>query len=320
MKKFIALVLFAFLLFSLCACGDPTQGGGPITVTANSRDGYAASNAADGDLTTGWIGSRKANETVPQLVDIDLGSQRTIRKITIDDTFAAGFTNEKPEYLAQSVIYGRGDASSIEGGSSVPFILNGAADGQGWKSEDVPTRDDPQWLYFSLRQSCETTKIVLDNEMNNSVIQSCSIYYSAEPIDENKDLSDPSNYTLLTDITDNTENVKEIVLEESITVSNMLILFRSQVNEGEQVVASLDEIFFYAPVGDNYSEPHQPVRFHIMGSNDGNTYETFIEENGNYSEVYIKELDTPVSYRYLRYLLFEEYNNNYPSIGEFTVE
>ena len=55
-----------------------------------------------------------------------------------------------------------------------------------------------------------------------------------------------------------------------------------------------------------------------MGSNNGKEFEEICVEPANYQSVWEKTLDEAVSYRYIRYIVFEELNNNYPSIGEIT--
>lgn len=321
MKKLLCVLMALCMLLCLGACGDGSGGGnekeGPLTLTAQSRSGHDASFAMDGDVTTGWVGKRKASETTLQTLDIDLGKRTTFSRITIDDTFADGYTNKRPEYIQQSMRYRRGDATTIANNTSVPNVVN-ASVGQSWESTEIPTAEAPQKLYFTLTASCNVKKLVFDNDMNATALAHFAVYYSSAAV--SGDGLDPQNYTLLQEVTDNTDNVYELVLPEAVTVTSMLLVVYSQTSSSGAVVASLDEMYFYAATAEDYTEPHQPVRFHLMGSNDGETFQVFAEENGNFNEIWEKQLDAPVTYRYIRYLVFEENGNNYPSIGEIKFE
>ena len=80
--------------------------------------------------------------------------------------------------------------------------------------------------------------------------------------------------------------------------------------------ASLDEFLIYGETPEFYFEEHQPIKFSFLGSNDGKTFDVIVEVGGNYSSVWTYNLKSAVSYRYIRYIVFEENNNNNPSIGE----
>ena len=69
-----------------------------------------------------------------------------------------------------------------------------------------------------------------------------------------------------------------------------------------------------------HHEEHQPVQFTFMGSNDGKTFDIITEVSGNYETVWQYVSSVELTYRYIRYIVFSEYNNNYPSIGELKFE
>jgi hypothetical protein len=314
----VLCLLGAAVLFGGCGEGET----GELSVTAtNTKEGYSASAVLDGDRESGWIGSRKATESNFQILDIDFGSVRTFSSITLDDSFEAGYTNKRPSYLPKTVSYNNGDASEVSSGNELANVLSGSADGLSWKSENVPTADAPQWLWISLSSPVETLKIDINNEMNNSVPVSYELYYSETPHNRRENTyTDTSTYTLLKKEEAGEDNIAEIVAEEKITVSDILLKIYSQTNEGEAVVASVDEILFYGETPSDYTEEHQPEVFTFMGSNDGKEYEAIVEVKGNYNSVWTYTLSEPVSYRYIRYIIFQEYNNNYPSVGEIIFE
>ena len=165
-------------------------------------------------------------------------------------------------------------------------------------------------------------KLELNNEMNNSVVTSYELYYSSEAHNRRneEEYTDVTTYTLLEQKTDNEENIIEIELEEEIIVRDLFLKIYSQQNEGVDVVASMDEILFFGETPDDYYEEHQPEKFTLMGSNDGKEFSVIVEVAGNYDVVWTKTLETSVTYRYIRYVVFKEYNNNYPSIGEMSFE
>ena len=82
------------------------------------------------------------------------------------------------------------------------------------------------------------------------------------------------------------------------------------------MLISLDEFLIYGETPEDYFEEHQPIKFSFLGSNDGKTFDVIVEEGGNYSSVWSYTTPSSVSYRYIRYIVFAENNNNYPSIGE----
>ncbi len=325
MKKIICFLIAIACVFSTVSCkknnGDESsQPKGELTVTAkNTKSGFNPSAILDGDVNVGWVGSKKASESNFQIVDIDLGEQKTFTTITLDDSFVSGYTNRKPDYVSKTATYQNGNASSV-GDGTLAGVLSGSADGQSWKSEVIPTEDAPQWIWLSFSESIQVKKLELDNAMNNSVAVSYELYYSEEPHNRRneEEYTDVSTYTLLSKKTDNTENIIEIELEESITVRDLFLRVYSQQNEGVDVVASLDEVLVYGETPDDYFEAHQPIKFSFLGSNDGKTYDVIVEENGNYSELWTRTLTSSVSYRYIRYIVFAEENNNFPSIGELS--
>lgn len=316
------MALAVISLFGLTACKPKTPPKGELTLSAvNTKDGYLAQSAMDGDISTGWIGSKKASESNFQVFDVDFGEKKTFSKITLNDEFTDGYTNRPPEFTLSTVTYGEGNTSSI-GDGTVAGALSGAAEGQSWKTEVIPTEDNAQWLWLSLYESTVVKKLEINNEMNNSVPVSYEIYYSETAHNHRKEeeYTDVSTYTLLDKKTDNEENIIEIELENTITVRDVFIKIYSQENEGVAVVASIDEVFFYGETPEGYYENHQPERFTFMGSNDGKTYDIIKEVSGNYETIWTCTLEKSVSYRYIRYIVFTEYNNNYPSIGELSFE
>lgn len=325
MKKFLCVIIAIACLFGTVGCNkdkgnESGQPKGELTVTAkNTKSGFAPSTVLDGNATVGWVGSKKASESNFQIVDVDFGEQRTFTTITLDDSFTSGYTNKKPDYVSETATYQNGNASSV-GDGTLASVLSGSADGQSWKSDAIPTEDAPQWIWLSFANSVQVKKLELDNAMNNSIAVSYELYYSTEAHNRRneEEYTDVSTYTLLSKQTDNTENIIEIELEEAITVRDLFLKVYKQQNEGVDVVASLDEILVYGETPANYYEAHQPIKFSFLGSNDGKTYDVIVEESGNYSEIWTHTLTSAVSYRYIRYIVFAENNNNFPSIGELT--
>ena len=318
MKKIFVFVMLVVLALST-ACGEPSLPEGELTLTAGTfRTGYPADYAMDGNTETGWICRKKASDANFQILTVDFGKAMTFQTVTLDDSFADGYTNTPPEDIQKQVVYNRGNVSSLEPGSSPANVISGSADGQSWISAEVPTEDAPQWLYISLREPVSTLRLVLNNQMNNSVPTAFRLYVSSSALGRDPEIyTDPNNYTLLKEETENENNVIEYVLDEETVISDLLLIITSQTNEGEPCVASLDEILFYESA-EGYTETHQPVRFTMMYSMDGGSYEVFLEETANYSPVYQKTLDQAITCRFVRYLVFEEYNRNYPSIGELS--
>ena len=323
MKKFV-LALALLPAFVLGACGDKGLPEGELKVTATYRKEHVAERAMDNDITTGWVGKKKANDrNGPQVVNIDLGKETTFSSIKIDDTFAAGVTNKAPDYLKTSVTYNRGDCTSLKAGTSVANVVNGAADGQSWKSSAIPTTENSQDIYLSLQEPVEVLKLELNNEMNNTVSKNFAVYYSAEALGRNQyDVFD--NYTLLFEKTDNTEMNVEYIPSQGVTIGSLWIKYYEQTNEQGACEASLDEIVFYGSA-EGYTEDHFPTHFILMVSNNGKTYDTFYEERANVSGVWEKTIaemtdgeKESVKYRFIKYLVYEESNNNYPSIGEIS--
>ncbi|MBR2968514.1 MAG: hypothetical protein IKC36_01585 [Clostridia bacterium] len=325
MKK-LCLLLAVLTVFSLSACGNKEKKGELTLSAAHTKNGYSASAVLDGNVNVGWIGGKKATEANFQTFDIDFGEEKTFTKITLDDTFADGYTNRRPDYIRTQVSYQTGNVSTVGEGSALANVLSGGADGLSWKSEAVPSADAPQWLWISLSADATVKKIELNNEMNNSVPVNYELYYSSTAHSSRKQQDgsyaylDTSTYTLLATDNDNEENIVEHEVDEAITVRDVLIKVYSQQNEGADVVASLDEIMFYGETPADYHEEHQPVQFTFMGSNDGKVYEIITEVNGNYDSVWTFTATAELSYRYIRYIVFSEYNNNYPSIGELKFE
>ena len=319
LKKILCIMIAVLLMICLFACGEDEQQKGELTLSANSKTGHEALYAMDGDNQTGWISSKKASDINFQVLEIDFGERKTFNKIVIDDSFSQGYTNSPPEYLKKSVTYSRGNISSFETGSSPANVLSGAADGSSWISHNIPSENSPEWIWLSLEETVSATKIVLDNSMNNSSFESFKFYYSIAGTDsrEVEIISNPESFDgLLYQSVDNSSSTLEILLSEEITIKELLLVISSQINEGENVKAALDEIFFYGNTPVDYSEPHQPVRFTIMASDDGITYQTIKAVTGNYQTIWVGNLEKSVTYRYIKYLIFEENNNNYPSIGE----
>jgi hypothetical protein len=280
----------------------------------------------DGDLSVGWVCGKKATPTNFQTLDVDFGEQKTFTKITLDDSFTQGYTNRKPDYIRTQVSYQTGNVSTLGTGSALANVLSGGADGLSWMSEAVPTVDAPQWLWISLSDAVDVKKIDLNNEMNNSVPVSYELYYSETAHSSRKQQDgsyaylDVSTYNLLAKNNENEENIIEHELDEAVTIRDILVKIYSQQNEGVDVVASLDEIMLYGETPDDYYEEHPPVQFSFMGSNDGKVYDMITEVTGNYDSVWTFTSQVELSYRYIRYILFTEYNNNYPSIGELKFE
>ncbi|MCI8412802.1 MAG: discoidin domain-containing protein [Clostridia bacterium] len=326
-KRILATVLCCMLALTLGACGNSENNnpglpdGDPSVTAMYSRKGYSPAAVIDGDTDIGWIGGRKASETNFQVLTVDFGKTTAFSSITLDDTFSDGYTNTPPEYLAQSVSYGDGDASGVGKDATVSNVLQGVADGRRWCSADIPTEDAPQWIWITLGEPTKASRIELDNEVDTAVFENYEVYYSEQKHssrDPEQKYKDPADYTLLHKETAGESNVAVIETEEEITVSDLLIRIYSQTKDGEPVVASLDEIFLFGNVPEGYSESHQPVRFTFSVSNDGKTFDVICEESANYSDVWRRTFDTPVSCRFVRYVVFEEMNNNYPSIGELT--
>lgn len=324
MKK-LCLLLALITVFCFAACGEEPKG--ELTLTATqTREGFLASSAMDGSTETGWVGGKKATEVNFQRFDIDFGEQRTFTKITLDDSFTQGYTNRKPDYVRAQATYQSGNVSTVAAGSTLASVLSGAADGLSWRSEAVPSANAPQWLWISLSESVQVKMLELNNEMNNSVPVSYELYYSETAHSSRKQQDgsyaylDTATYTLIEKTDSNEDNVVEHELEEAITVRDILLKIFVQENEGEAVVASLDEILLYGETPDDYYEEHQPERFTFMGSADGKTYEIITEVMGNYNSVWTYTSSKKLTYRYIRYIVFSEYNNNFPSIGELKFE
>lgn len=322
MKKILSLLLAVACLTVVTSCkknkGETTLPKGELSFSAvNTKTGFNPASVMDGDLNVGWIGSKRATESNFQVFDIDFGDVKSFSTIILDDSFAAGFTNRRPDYVGQTVSLKDGNTSSI-GEGTVAGALSGAADGQSWISEVIPTEEAPQWLWISFSEPVSVKKLELNNEMNNSVSVSYELYYSETAHNGRYEdqYTDVSTYTLLSKQTDNTDNIIKLEMDEAITISDVLLKIYSQQNEGVDVVASLDEVLVYGETPDDYFEEHQPVKFSFLGSNDGKTFDVIVEEGGNYSPVWTHTLTSKVSYRYIRYIVFAENNNNYPSIGE----
>lgn len=316
-NKIVWLVMFCCLL-GLCACGSSELPEGEFTVTATFRTGYPAENAMDQDVSTGWICRKKASDTNFQVLTVDFGKTVTFQTVTLDDSFAEGYTNTPPDYVQKQVVYNRGNVSSLQSGTNPANVINGSADGQSWISAEIPTEEAPQWLYLSLSAPLATLKLTLNNQMNNSVPVAFRLYTAPQALGRDPEVyTDPGNYTLLAEESQNTENILEYELEQETVIQDLLLVITRQTNEGEACVASMDEIFFFESA-EGYVETHQPVRFTMMSSMDGVNFEVFLEENSNYNAVYTKELEQPITCRFVRYLVFEEYNRNYPSIGELS--
>lgn len=322
MKKIIALATVLFLIVFYVGCGktETPEREGEMKVSAMSfKAGYTPEKAIDGDISTGWICKKKASETNMQIFNVDLGKQTEFGKIIIDDSFSAGYTNKRPAYLNKTVNYLTGNTSSIKAGASVSNAVSGAADGLSWETENVPTEEAPEWLWISLEESVAVKKIELNNDINNSVPVSFELYVSGTEHND-KNCTDVSGYTLVKREEANEDKIINVEFEETIEVKDTLLIVRKQQNEGQDVAASLDEIIFSGEVPEDYAEDHYPVKFSILGSVKGDEYEEICFEKSNYLSVWEKELDKPVKYRYIRYVVFEEYNNNAPSIGEIRFE
>ena len=325
MKKLVSVLLAVACLTAVTSCkkdkgGESAPPKGSLTLSAvNTKTGFSPSAVMDGDLNVGWIGSKRATESNFQVFNIDFGQAKKFSTITLDDSFAAGYTNRKPDYVAKTVSLKDGNTSTI-GAGTVAGVLSGAADGLSWVSEALPTEETPQWLWVSFSEPVSVKKLELNNEMNNSVSASYELYYSAEAHNGRYEdqYTDLSTYTLLSKQTDNTENIIEVEMEEAITVNDLFLIVYSQQNEGVDVVASLDEFLVYGETPADYFEDHQPIKFSFLGSNDGKTFDVIVEEGGNYNTVWTYSLKSAVTYRYIRYIVFAENNNNYPSIGELT--
>ena len=324
MKK-LCLFLAVLTAFALSACGKEEKGELTLSAT-HTKNGYSVTAAMDGDVNLGWICGKKATEASFQTFDIDFGEKRTFTKITLDDSFTDGYTNRKPDYIRTQASYQTGNVSSIGTGSALANVLSGGADGLSWKSEAVPSDAAPQWLWISLSEEINVKKIELNNEMNNSVPVSYELYYSATAHSSRKQQDgsyaylDTETYTLLGQSNENEENIVEHEVDEAITIRDILLKIYSQKNEGEAVVASLDEVLFYGETPADYYEEHQPVQFTLMGSNDGKVFDIITEVAGNYETVWTYTAPEALTYRYIRYIVFSEYNNNYPSIGELKFE
>lgn len=317
-KRFLVAALALVQAFALVACGDGGLEEGPLTITGASRKGMSPSFAMDGDLTTGWVGRKRAKTEACQELKIDLGKETTFSKITLDDSFAGGLTNKPAEYEQKQVVIDKNSKSSMVDGTSVVNLLQGSADGQSWVSENIPTADAPEYVAFSLMEEIEVKKLEFNNEMNNSVSEHFEVYYSAESLGRS-DLSDITKYTKLFEVADNEETIYTYVPEEKVTIRSLYVKFYKQVSEETACAASLDEIFFYGEP-QAQAETHQPIHFIMMHSKDGKTYEQFLEEKANYDVVYQKTLDEPITCRFIKYLVFEENGNNYPSVGELILE
>ena len=317
-KRLLVAALALVQVFALTACGDGELKEGPLTITGASRKGMSPEFAMDNDLTTGWVGRKRAKADACQELKIDLGKETTFSKITLDDSFAGGLTNKPAEYEQELVVIDKNSKSSMLDGTSVVNLLQGTADGQSWISENIPTVDAPEYVAFSLMETVEVKKLEFNNEMNNSVSEHFEVYYSSETLGR-KDLSDITKYTKLFEVTDNEETIYSYIPEEKVTVGSLYVKFYKQTSEEEACVASLDEVFFYVEPQAS-AETHQPIHFIMMHSKDGKTYEQFLEEKANYDVVYQKTLDAPITCRFIKYLVFEENGNNYPSIGELILE
>lgn len=322
MKKIIALVTAVLLFAFFVGCGksETPEKEGEMKASAMSfKAGYTPEKAIDGDISTGWICKKKASETNMQVFNVDLGKQTEFCKIIIDDSFSAGYTNKRPAYLKKTVTYLNGNTSSIKAGTSVSNVVSGAADGLSWETENVPTEEAPEWLWISLEECVTVVKIEINNEINNSVPVSFELYVS-ETEHTYKNCTDVSDYTLVKKEEANEDKIISVEFEEAVGVKDALLIVRKQQNEGQDVAASLDEMIFCGEVPEDYTEEHYPVKFSILGSVKGNEYEEICFEKSNYLSVWEKELDKSVKYRYIRYVVFEEYNNNAPSIGEIRFE
>lgn len=322
MTKFECLSCCLFLGIVLTGCGTSAPSSestiDKTTVSAlNTKAGFDPQAIVDGDLTTGWVGGKKASESSFQYLTVDFGKEKTFSSLTLDDTFTGGYTNKKPDYVSESVSYNAGDASSLAAGSGLSNVLNGSADGQSWKSEAIPTASAPEWIWLSLASPVAVTKLELNNEMNNSVSTSFELYASKSAHNRReKTYTDTTTYDLLKKEESNTNNVYSFTLEQSTTISDLLLKIYHQENEGAAVVASLDEILFYGPTPADYHEDHEPIKFAFMGSNDGKSFDMMKEVGGNYESRWSFTNPTAWNYRYVRYVVFEEANNNYPSLGE----
>lgn len=320
MKRIVAflLAIAAVIIFVGCGNGEQSEQEGEKKASAMSfKAGFTPDKAIDGDITTGWICKKKASETNMQVFNIDLGRQTEFSKITIDDSFAAGYTNKKPAFLQISAVYAKGDTSSIKSGTAPSNVVSGSADGLSWETENVPTEENPEWLWISLEDAVKVSRIELDNDINNAVAESYELYVSGTS-HTGKTCLDVSTYSLVKTETENDEKKVIIDFDEEMTIKDVLLKVKSSVSEGIAVTASLDEIFFYGSVPEDYTEEHYPVKFSILGSVGGDTFNEICTENSNYLSVWERELEQPVKYRYIRYVVFEEYKNNAPSLGEIT--
>ena len=317
MKKKLLILFLALCALCLFACGGGGLPDGEFKISGTFRTGHETAKAMDGDVSTGWICRKKANETTFQELKIDFGRSTSFQTVRLDDTFAEGYTNKPPEFLQAPAIYNRGDVSSLQRGTTPANVINGSADGQSWISSAIPTEDAPQWIYLSLQEPVDALKLELNNQMNNSIPRHFALYTSETALASGASVSDPSNYALLCEMTENEENVVTIEPEAETRITDVLLVIYSQVNEGEPCEASLDELLFYGSA-EGYTETHQPVHFLMMYSQDDISYEVFLEVNGNADTVYETTLDRMITCRFVKYLIFEENNNNYPSIGELS--
>ena len=320
-KVFLALALVSVLSFSAC-------GGGQTIVTANGfNKDHAPALAMDGDVATGWIDTRKASENEPREVTIDFGAKKTFNKVVLDDSFKAGMTNEVPEYAKKAVTLQRRcyNATTLQEGTAVTNLVDNSVE-TGWASSEIPTTSAPQAVWFSLGETVTVTKMDFDNDMTGTALKNYKIYYAETNLDRDN-VSNKENYTLLCEATDGMDTIIEYIPDEAMTVGSIYVEIFEQDNEGTACEASLDKVYFYEDAdAETYTEDHFPVSFILMFSKDGvnytaesadtENYKDYIKETYNVSAVYERTLTAPVTCRYVKYLVFEESNNNLPSIGE----
>lgn len=323
MKKILCLVLaVAFCMVALTACGGgkSAKGISPTVTSRTQTKSGKLSYIVDGKNDTGWVANKKARSGNYITVEMDFGDNVSFNSITLNDTFDGGYTNEKDPYERAEVEFGDGIASTTESGYGQAGVISSNESDTGWKSTAEPEEGNPQWLWISLKNPVTVNKLTVDTRADDSYAKNYEIFYIAQT--EGNTYGDATDYALLKADEDNTEKFFEIIPEENVVIQDIIVKIYEQeldLGEGEIVptAAYIGKITFYT---ERTVFSHYPVNFLFQGKKDGGEYEVIVEERSNTEGVWKYTSKNTMVYRYVMYIVYEELEGNYPSLGEIIFE
>ena len=311
------LCLVAAVLLVVAACEKT----GTLSATANgNREGFGAEKVIDGDRATGFVSDKVASATLYVIeINIDLGKKQTVQKVTLDDTFSDGFTNETAAYQKNRLSLKVGDAgfhtnAPIVNNNPVNKVFDGGVGGNKfWQTDIVPTDDAPVYFNANFRNKTKISKVEMDNSYSMTAPVHFAVYAATTELSAAA-AQDKSNYTKLFEVTDNDKEVYAYALSEQIEAWH--IFYEVYDQSGEAVI--LDELTLYEDA-DGEAGEHYPVHFALMYSLDGEEFEEFYTTRSNSKALIEIELEQALEARYIKYIVFKELDDNYASMGEIIV-